>query len=114
MSREAEIRLTIILNEDNVPEEMYWEATEAEEEGRKKCEALMLSMWDKEKRNSLSIDLWTTSMEVAEMNSHYYNTLMKLAETYERATNNSELSRKMQDFASEFARLAGEAESENH
>lgn len=114
MSRDAEIKLTIKLNDENVPEEMYWDATESEEQGIKKCEAMMLSMWDKEKKNSLSIDLWTTRMEVSEMNTHYYNTFMKLAETYERATNNRQLSEMIQNFANEFARSAGEAAQSDH
>ncbi len=114
MSREAEIKLTIKLNDENIPEEIYWDATESEEEGRKKCEAMMLSMWDKEKKNSLSIDLWTNTMEVGEMNSHYYNTLMKLAETYEKATNNTELSQKIQNFANEFIKEANESAQTDH
>lgn len=114
MSREAEIILTIKLNDENIPEEIYWDATESEEEGKKKCEAMMLSMWDKEKKNSLSIDLWTNSMQVDDMNKHYYNTMMKLAETYERATNNTELSQKIQNFANEFIKAANQSAQSDH
>lgn len=114
MSREAEIKLTINLNEENVPQEIFWEASESEEEGKKKCEAMMLSMWDQEQNNSLTIDLWTNTMQVGDMNTHYFNTLMKLAETYERATNNKELSDKLRNFANEFVKSAQEAASSDY
>jgi len=71
-------------------------------------------MWDKEKKNSLTIDLWTKKMEVGEMNAHYYFTLMKLAETYERATNNKELSEKIKNFANDFANSVEEFAKPDH
>ena len=114
MSREAEIKLRVKLDEENIPEEIYWEASEAEEPGEKRCEAIMMSMWDKEKKNSLTIDLWTKKMEVGEMNAHYYFTLMKLAETYERATNNKELSDKIKNFANDFANSVEEFAKPDH
>jgi len=114
LSREAEIKLKVKLDEENIPEEIYWEASEAEEPGLKKCEAIMMSMWDKEKKNSLTIDLWTKKMEVGEMNAHYYFTLMKLAETYERATNNKELSEKIKNFANDFANSVEEFAKPDH
>lgn len=108
MSREAEIKITVMLDDENSPLEMFWEATQAAEPGKKRCEAFMLSMWDKDAGNSLTIDLWTNKMEVSEMNTHYFFTLMKLADTYEKATANNELAQKIRDFATDFADSAGE------
>ncbi|NIP29750.1 MAG: gliding motility protein GldC [Candidatus Dadabacteria bacterium] len=103
MSRKAEIKLTIRLGEDDVPEEIKWKATEADLLEDKNCEAMFLSMWDKEEKNSLIIDLWTKNMQVGEMNAHIFYTMMKMADTYQRATNNEELSNKMREFANDFA-----------
>ena len=103
MSRKAEIKLTITLDENNVPEEILWKASEAEVLEDKNCEAMFLSMWDKEERNSLIIDLWTKKIQVDEMNTHVFYTIMKMADTYQRATNNEELSNKIRRFANEFA-----------
>lgn len=108
MSRQAEINLIITLNDRNVPVEIYWEASESEINDKKKCEAVLLSMWDQEEKNSLMIDLWTNNMQVGEMNAHYYFTLMKMADTYERATNNGELSEKIRNFAKDFAESVDE------
>jgi hypothetical protein len=47
-------------------------------------------------------------MQVGEMNAHFYYTLMKMADTYGRATSNQELSDMIRNFAGEFARKVGE------
>ena len=103
MAKEAEINFLVKLDEDNSPSEIFWGASEANFEGLKPCESLMISMWDKSERNTLSIDLWTKKIEVGEMSAHYYFTLMKMADTYQRATNNTELSEMIRTFAKEFA-----------
>ncbi len=108
MAREAEIFLRFTLNEDNIPEEILWEASEAEQEEQKRCDAMFLSLWDREEKNTLTIDLWTRSMEVGEMNTHYYFTLMKMADTYEKATNNAEIAEKIRNFGNEFAQSVKE------
>lgn len=113
MSREAEINIKVKLGEDNVPEEILWEASESETDEMKNCEAMFLSMWDKEERNSLNIDLWTKKMEVSEMNALYYYTMMKMADTYEKATNNQQLAQKMREYANDFADSVKEFISKN-
>lgn len=42
-------------------------------------------------------------MQVNEMNTHFYFTMMKMADTYEKATNNKDIAQKFRDFAGEFA-----------
>ncbi len=110
MSKKAEIKITVVLDQYNIPQEIYWEASQSEEKGKHRCEALTLSMWDKEKRNSLMIDIWTPLMEIGEMNAHFYFTFMKLADTYERATGNDKIADKIRSFANDFAKSVGAAE----
>lgn len=103
MSKEAEINFIVKLDSENAPLDILWKATEGEYEDFQSCDALMVSMWDRGEKNTMSIDLWTKQMEVGEMNAHYYYMFMKMADTYMRATNNEELSQKMRDFANDFA-----------
>ncbi|MCI0453397.1 MAG: gliding motility protein GldC [Candidatus Dadabacteria bacterium] len=103
MSKEAEIRFIIKLDDDNIPKEIFWEASDADFEGKKPCDSIMISIWDKEEKNTLSIDLWTKNMEVGEMNAHFLLTIVKMAETYERATNNKEIAGMIKRFADDFA-----------
>ena len=108
MAREAQIYLNFTLNDDNVPEEILWEASEADADEQKRCDAMFLSLWDREEKNTLTIDLWTKSMQVNEMNTHYYFTIMKMADTYEKATNNAEVAEKIRNFGNEFAQSVKE------
>ena len=103
MLKEAEIKFTVKLDENSIPDAIYWEATEADFEGKKLCDSIMISIWDREEKNALSIDLWTKKMEVGEMNAHFFLTIMKMAETYQRATKNKEIADMIKKFANDFA-----------
>ena len=113
MSRGKEIKFSVELDEDNIPVAIYWEATDAELKGKKACDSLMISIWDKEERNVLSIDLWTKDMMIGEMNTHFFLTFLKMAETYERATNNEEIAEMIKRFANDFADKVDELAEDN-
>ncbi len=102
MANEAELKFFVKLDADNGPEEITWSASQSDTEGDQSCEALMVSMWDKSEKNTMSIDLWTKKMEVGDMNAHFYYTLMKMADTYLKATNNQELSDIVRGYAKDF------------
>jgi len=106
--KEVEIKFRVKLNDNNIPDSIEWSATEADFEGEKPCDTLLISMWDREVKNTLSIDLWTNDMEIGEMNSHFYFTFMKMADTYQRATNNPKLADTIRNFANDFARSVEE------
>jgi gliding motility-associated protein GldC len=95
--KQSEIKFTVSLDEGSVPYAIDWEATDAGEQG-KPAKAIMLSMWDPEEKGALRIDLWTKEMSVEEMNHFFYQTLMTMADTYERATNNKEVSLMLKEF----------------
>ncbi|MFI5322444.1 MAG: gliding motility protein GldC [Thermodesulfobacteriota bacterium] len=108
MSKDAEIKFLVKVDNKGVPNEIYWSASEAEFEGFVPCDSLMISVWDREEKNTMSIDLWTSEMQVGEMNAHFYFTFMKMADTYQRATRNNELSDMIRSFANEFAKKVDE------
>jgi gliding motility-associated protein GldC len=95
--KQSEINFTINIDEENIPFSIDWEATDSGEEKRA-AKAVMLSMWDPEEKGALRIDLWTKEMTVEEMNHFFYQTMMTMADTYERATNNKEVSVMMKEF----------------
>ena len=102
MSKEAEIKFSIKLDDNNIPVAIFWEASDSEFDGKKACDSVMISIWDKEEKNTLSLDLWTRDMIVGEMNAHFFLTFMKMAETYERATKNKEVANMIKGFANDF------------
>lgn len=104
MSKNAEIKFTVKLDQNNVPDKIFWQASDADFEGDKSCDSIFISIWDKESKNSLSIDLWTKKMEIGEMDAHFYFTFMKMAETYHKSTNDKEISEMIVNFAQDFAK----------
>ncbi|MCB9171209.1 MAG: gliding motility protein GldC [Flavobacteriales bacterium] len=99
-TRTTEIRITVELDENKVPERMHWEA---EDGGRGACKAALLSLWDEQEHNTMRIDLWTKQMTIEEMNSFFHQNLLTMADTFERATNEGRMAAQMRDFAAYFA-----------
>lgn len=98
----SEIRLNVGLDENKIPETIQWTAEDGgitDEETK----AVMLSVWDNEKKESLRIDLWTKDMPVDEMKIFFHQTLSAMADTFERATDDKKMSATMRDFCEYFA-----------
>ncbi len=98
----SEIRLNVGLDENKIPENIKWTAEDggiADEETK----AIMLSVWDNKKKESLRIDLWTKDMPVDEMKIFFHQTLSAMADTFERATDDKKMSATMRDFCEYFA-----------
>ncbi len=96
----SEIRLKVELGTDKIPNRITWEAT-GTGEPEKECKAFMLSIWDAVDNNTLRIDLWTKDMRMDDMSNHFFQTLITLAETYERATHTTEVVSAMKKFCEE-------------
>jgi len=105
--KEAEINIKIKLGEDKIPEEITWQSSDGGSAGIQECKAFLLALWDGEQNNTFRIDLWTKEMKVDEMNFFFYQSLMTMADTFKRSTNNPEGAQKMKDFANELARDMG-------
>lgn len=104
MNRKAEINFRITLGEDKMPSQIEWNATDANEGNKKFCEAILISLWDDNSKNTLGIDLWTKKMLVDDMNIFVYQSLKKLAETYSNATNDPDTANVITNCANEVAR----------
>lgn len=107
MSRTAEIKVTVKLDGDNLPTSMEWQATEAQEEGPVACQSIMLSLWDAEKKSTAAIDLWTKDTTIDDMNLHFYQVFHKMADTYMRATKNTEVADLIHKFGDGFGDALG-------
>ena len=105
-NRKSEINFEIALDEENVPEKINWKTTDGPVKEMQETRAILLSVWDKDQRNALRLDLWTKEMQVDEMNILMFETLMTLADTYERATREKNLAIEMRRFARFFGEKA--------
>ena len=64
----------------------------------------MLSLFDGAEKTTLGIDLWTKEMLVGDMNIFFYQSLKKMADVLERATQDKEAAQMMRDFSRDFGR----------
>ena len=98
----SEIKFTVELDENRVPEKLMWTA----QDGRVQLEeakAMLLSVWDSNTKETLRIDLWTKEMPVDEMKIFFHQTLVAMADTFERATQDEKMASTMRDFCDYFA-----------
>ena len=70
---------------------------------------MILALWDGEQRNALRIDLWVKALSVDDMNDFFFQTLISMADTYRRATNDAGLASEIKLFARDFAEKASRA-----
>ena len=98
----SEITLTVGLDENRVPEELHWSAQDGGIENEE-AKAMMLSVWDSKNQESLKIDLWTKDMPVDEMKVFFHQTLVTMADTFMKATQDEKMTATMKDFCDYFA-----------
>jgi len=68
---------------------------------------MMLSLWDKNEKMTYSIDLWTKDMTVEDMQIHLHQMLLKMADTFSRATNNPDAAQMIKKFSQDFENKIG-------
>jgi gliding motility-associated protein GldC len=97
----SKIEFEIGLDENKVPEKMSWNAQDGGVE-KDSTKAIMLSVWDDKKKDTLRIDLWTKDMPVDEMKQFFHQTLVSMSHSFERATNDEKMAETMRDFCDYF------------
>ena len=99
ITKKSQIRIDVLLDNENMPAQIQWDADDADMEGKHEAKSVILAMWDGLQQNAMRIDLWTKDMNVEEMNLFFFQTFATMADTYERATNNKEIADDMRDYA---------------
>lgn len=98
----TEITLNVELDENRVPEEISWSAPDGGV-NNEPAKALLLSLWDSNKQETVRIDLWTKDMPVDEMQVFFHQVLVGMTQSFHRATNDDKMTATMQDFCDYFA-----------
>ena len=99
---QSTITIDVSLDQNRVPENITWKASDTTTEQAQQAKAMMLAFWDGAEKTALRIDLWTKEMMVDEMADFFYQTMMTMADTYGRATNHKEMVGEMKKFAQDF------------
>ena len=98
----SEIKIVVELDENRVPEKLTWSAQDGDVE-QEEAKAMMFSVWDSKVQETLRIDLWTKDMPVDEMKLFFHQTLVAMADTFQRATQDEKMADTMKDFCDYFA-----------
>jgi gliding motility-associated protein GldC len=89
--KNSEINFKVELDNQNVPDKIYWDATDNPNEGINDTRAIAVAVWDHYHRGTLKIDLWTKDMEVFDMKRFYIEIMSGIADTLLTATNDKKM-----------------------
>lgn len=95
--RKSEIKLLVELDENQVPDKIYWDADDKDPAGYQESKSISLSLWDHVAKNTMRIDLWSKDMPVDEMKRFYIDCLGGLAQSALSSTGDEFMSEKMNE-----------------
>ena len=98
----SEISIKIGLNENKLPLQMKWSANDGNVDNAD-TKAMFLSLWDPKENNTMKIDLWTKDLTVDEMKQFFHQTLLTMADTFESATGEKNITEDLRDYCYHFA-----------
>jgi len=99
------IQIDVSLDDKKMPEKISWQSSP--QEPFLDAKAIMLSLFDRDSRDTLRIDLWTKDMQIQEMDRFFYQTLRSMSDSYQKATGNTGLATDMQRFVQHFGEQVG-------
>ena len=79
--KKSTINFTIQLDQNNVPDKIFWDATDKPDAGLTETKSISIALWDHIQKNTLRIDLWAKDMPVEEMKRFYIDCLGGLAQS---------------------------------
>ncbi|MDW8288847.1 MAG: gliding motility protein GldC [Flammeovirgaceae bacterium] len=94
--RVSEIKFNVELDEQNIPEKIFWKATDGASRGVEETKSISLSVWDHLAKESLRIDLWSKDMPVHELKRFYIDIIGGLANSLRIATGDEIMAREME------------------
>src|SRR3954467_13955952 len=98
--KKSEIRFSIALDEQRIPEAISWQATD-QGETINFAKAINISLWDRDDSGTLKIDLWTKDMPVEEMKRFYVDTIAAMSQSLYTATGDEVMADKMRTLCRE-------------
>ena len=79
--KKSTINFTIELDQNNIPEKIFWDATDKPDPGLSETKSISVALWDHIQKNTLRIDLWTKDMPIDEMKRFHIECLGGIAQS---------------------------------
>ena len=95
--KKSTINFTVELDQNNIPDKIYWEATDNPEPGLAETKAMSVAIWDHTQKNTLRIDLWTKDMPVDEMKRFYIDCIGGISQNALTATGDEFMANEIND-----------------
>ena len=112
--QKSNITIDVLLDDDKVPQQISWLASDSAIVDAQQAKAMMLAFWDGAEKSALRIDLWTKEMMVDEMADFYFQLFTTMADTFQRATKYDVLTDDIKTFAKDFHKKFIEIEKERN
>jgi gliding motility-associated protein GldC len=100
------IQIEVTTNENNIPEKIMWNAQDGGVHNSP-ARAMILSLWDGNAQTAMRIDLWDKEMTVDEMKKFFHQTLLTMADSFDRATGENNMAEDLRDYCHHFAEKMG-------
>lgn len=84
--KHSEINFKIQLDDQNIPEQISWSATDNPNEGIEETKAILVATWDPYHKGTLTLPLWTKDMEVLDMKRFYIEIMGTISDAALQAT----------------------------
>ena len=104
--KKSKISFEIELDENNLPQSIILNTADGQLENMD-VKSFLISAWDKKTNDTMRIDLWTKDMMVNEMLIMYHQTLLSMANSLEKATNEHKLADALRDYCAFFGEQSG-------
>ncbi|MVN75344.1 gliding motility protein GldC [Hymenobacter sp. HMF4947] len=100
--KKSEIRFSIALDDQKVPEAISWQATDAGQDMHF-AKAINVAIWDRNADATMKIDLWTKDMPTDAMKFFVVDNIGSMAETIQTATGDKKMAEKMRALCKELS-----------
>jgi gliding motility-associated protein GldC len=94
----SSVNFEITLDDNKIPESIQWSARDGGIDNEE-TKAMLVSVWDDNSKTALRLDLWTKDMTVDDMKKFIHQTLMLMADTLQRSTDQELAPQKLRNFA---------------
>jgi len=111
--KKSDINFQIQLDENNLPKNILWDASDKEFEGMEATKSISLNVWDNLNHSTLRIDLWTEEMSVVEMKRFYIDIIGGMAQTILNSTGDEYMAEEMKDLCDRMVRHVNEENRRN-
>ena len=106
--KKSEIKFVVEVDQDNVPEKIFWHATDGPSDKLQETKSISISLWDHTQLNTMRIDLWAKDMTVYDMKRFYIETLDGMADGVLNATGDATMASELRAVCAKLAKHVDE------